>query len=232
MFNASTVRLLLIFALSSLAASASASPDYKTYLISHRDPAGYIWGKPGKVLYLTKDVKKGDTLTSECLMPSEETAKVIPLGSISDPLKVVGRVAAYDLLKGTLLNEQDLLSSTGENPCGKPLLVFVSPHYRKMLIELAKERGLTEDVLAQKLVEENLDARSISHVTEHGLVANTGDVRAGRPLLVLLSPRYEKLLAELLGNEKGANLEMLAQNLVEEKLDALSRRFKLKNNRH
>ena len=202
MFTANTVRLLLIFTLTSLATSASASPGNRTYLLSHRDPSGYIWGPPGKLLYLTKDVEKGATLTSDCLEPDEATARVIPLGSIADPLKAVGRVAAYNLRKGSILNENDLMRDSGENPSGKPLFIFVSPGFQRRFAELAKERGLTEDVLAQKLVEENLDARSKSNVTERGLLRNTGDVPSGRPLLIFLSPRYEKLLGELLGNVK------------------------------
>jgi flagella basal body P-ring formation protein FlgA len=78
-------------------------------LLCSRDKVGTFWGPPGKVVYLTKAVKGGTKLTKECLVEGMVTKAAIPVGSIPNIKSAVGRIAAYQLDKGLLLNESDLL---------------------------------------------------------------------------------------------------------------------------
>jgi flagella basal body P-ring formation protein FlgA len=78
-------------------------------LLCSRDKVGTFWGPPGKVVYLTKTVKGGTKLTKECLVEGMVTKAAIPVGSIPNIKSAVGRIAAYQLDKGLLLNESDLL---------------------------------------------------------------------------------------------------------------------------
>lgn len=78
-------------------------------LICSRDKVGTFWGPPGKVVYLTKTVKGGTKLSKECLVEGMVTKAAIPVGSLPDIKSAVGRIAAYQLDKGLLLNESDLL---------------------------------------------------------------------------------------------------------------------------
>lgn len=149
-----------------LVTAIDASCANEKYLLSYKDREGQIWGRAGKVVYVVKNVEAGAIVTADCLSQKEVSEKVIPLGTISDPIDAIGKAAIYRLIKGQLLNKTDLKLAPVDdlNISTRRLTLMLSQSSRQKLKELARVKGISESLLAKMLLEEKIEnlARSVN----------------------------------------------------------------------
>jgi len=150
------VLVLIIIACIAQCLYCDASAQSGVLLLAHREPAVTGNVPIGNFLVAKRRIKKGAVLGPEDVEISQSDAWKIPVGTYQKPSEVFGKMAKYDIQEGSMLDNIGLQP----NP-NRIFQMSLEPGLFAKLHAAAKKQNLSEAVMAQRLLEQQLNRISV-----------------------------------------------------------------------